>query len=83
MEKVEHAAHITFVATLLGGARSLTEEQLEKLRRVSVHSYGKDFSTKIACEIPDATSADLTESELRQYISQKLQELGISSSNNR
>ncbi len=77
MEKVEHAAHITFVATLLGGARSLTEEQLEKLRRVSVQSYGKDFSTKIACEIPDAPAAELTESELRQYISQKLQELGI------
>jgi L-fuculose-phosphate aldolase len=77
MEKVEHAAHITFVATLLGGARSLTEEQLEKLRRVSVQSYGKDFSTKIACEIPEASSADMTESELRSYVERKLQELGI------
>ncbi len=77
MEKVEHAAHITFVATLLGGARSLTEEQLEKLRRVSVQSYGKDFSTKIACEIPAASSDELSEVELRQYIARKLQELGI------
>lgn len=77
MEKVEHAAHITFVAMLLGGARSLTKDELEKLRRVSVQSYGKDFSTKIACEIPDTSSAELTESELRHYISRRLQELGV------
>jgi L-fuculose-phosphate aldolase len=77
MEKVEHAAHITFVARLLGGARSLSEEQVEKLRRVSLQSYGKDFSGKIACEIPESPSAELTEQELRWYVAQKLHELGI------
>lgn len=76
MEKVEHAAHITFVAKMLGGARSLTEEELAKLRSVSVQSYGKDFSNKIACEIDDSLSQELSETELRQYISQKLQHLG-------
>jgi len=32
MEKVEHAAHIAFVAALLGGGRELTPAELEKLR---------------------------------------------------
>ncbi|HXG01777.1 MAG TPA: class II aldolase/adducin family protein, partial [Bacteroidota bacterium] len=77
MEKVEHAAHITFIATMLGGARSLTDEEVEKLRRISVRSYGKDFSQKIACEIDRPSSTELSESELRQYIEQKLHELGI------
>ena len=77
MEKVEHAANITFVARLLGGARSLTEEELAKLRNVSVQSYGKDFSNKIACEISDSLSAELSETELRQYIFRKLEEHGI------
>ncbi len=77
MEKVEHAAHITFVAKMLGGARSLTEEELAKLRGVSVQSYGKDFSNKIACEIGDTLSQDLSETELRQYIIQKLEERGV------
>jgi len=31
MEKVEHAAHITFVARMLGGEKSLTQEQVGKL----------------------------------------------------
>jgi L-fuculose-phosphate aldolase len=31
MEKVEHAAHITFVARMLGGEKSLTVEQVGKL----------------------------------------------------
>lgn len=73
MEKVEHAAHITFVARMLGGARSLTEGELSKLRGVSVQSYGKDFSNKIACELGDSLSSELTETELRKYISEKLQ----------
>lgn len=31
MEKVEHAAHITFVARMLGGERTLTPDQVNKL----------------------------------------------------
>lgn len=77
MEKVEHAAHITFIAAMLGGARSLTEEQLAKLRAVSVQSYGKDFSAKSACETADSPAHDLSERDLRSYIERRLHELGI------
>lgn len=51
MEKAEHAAHITFVARMLGGEKPLNSEQLQLLRNISVESYGKDFSNKIACDI--------------------------------
>lgn len=77
MEKVEHAAHITFVAQMLGGARSLGEDELAKLRTVSVQSYGKDFSGKIACEIGNPPSSEFSETELRQYIARKLEERGM------
>lgn len=50
MEKVEHAAHITFVARMLGGEKPLSPEDIEKLRAISQLSWGKDFSEKIACE---------------------------------
>jgi L-fuculose-phosphate aldolase len=50
MEKVEHTAHITFIARVLGGEKPLTQEQVEKLRAISVPSYGKDFSKKIGCD---------------------------------
>lgn len=49
VEKVEQAAHIAFVARLLGGEKPLSGEDVEKLREVSVRSYGKDFSDKISC----------------------------------
>jgi L-fuculose-phosphate aldolase len=78
MEKVEHAAHITFVATMLGGAEALTTEQVEKLRKVSVQSYGKDFSGKIACEADDDPSTDLAEEEMRKYVAERLHALGVS-----
>lgn len=77
MEKVEHAAHITFVATQLGGVRTLSEEQVEKLRAVSVESYGKDFSNKVACEVRGFEDAELSEDELRRYIAQKLREVNL------
>jgi L-fuculose-phosphate aldolase len=51
MEKVEHAAHITFVARMLGGEKYLTKEDVDKLKAISVESYGKDFSERIACEL--------------------------------
>jgi L-fuculose-phosphate aldolase len=75
MEKVEHAAHITFVAMMLGGVRTLSAEQLERLRSVSMQSYGRDFSGKVACEILDSSSSELSEQELRAYIAEKLQHL--------
>jgi L-fuculose-phosphate aldolase len=78
MEKVEHAAHITFVAKMLGGAHALTGQELEKLRNVSVQSYGKDFSNKIACKIgEEATDEEIQEPQLRAYIERVLHERGI------
>jgi L-fuculose-phosphate aldolase len=78
MEKVEHASHITFVAAMLGGAHALTEEEVGRLRNVSVQSYGKDFSGKVACTVDESTSMELTEDEVRQYVTAKLHNLGIS-----
>lgn len=77
MEKVEHAAHITFVATMLGGARALTSEELGKLRSVSVQSYGKDFSGKIACELGESADKDLPDEDVRKYVTEKLHALGF------
>lgn len=75
MEKVEHAAHIAFVAKMLGGAHALSTEEVEKLRRVSVQSYGKDFSGKIACATDE--EQELSEEELRRYVMERLHSLGI------
>lgn len=75
MEKLEHAAHITFVAHMLGGARTLTRDSVEKLRNISVQSYGKDFSGKIACSTESESS--FSEPELRRYVLEKLHELGL------
>lgn len=75
MEKLEHAAHITFVAHVLGGARTLTRDKVEKLRNISVQSYGKDFSGKIACSTESDSS--VSEPELRRYILEKLHDLGL------
>ena len=77
MEKVEHAAHITFVAKMLGGERTLGAEDLEKLRKVSVESYGKDFSGKVACEVGGDEGADLSDEEVRAYVAEKLHALGL------
>lgn len=71
MEKVEHAAHITFVARMLGGERPLSPEDVEKLRAISQQSYGLDPSGKLECEpgagrsIPAAGSPD---PEIREVV---------------
>ena len=78
MEKVEHAAQITFIAHMLGGAKSLSAAEVDKLRNVSVQSYGKDFSGKIACETADQSPGDeFSEGEVRRYVVERLQKLGI------
>lgn len=76
MEKVEHAAHIAFVATLLGGPRVLTEEDIEKLRRVSVQSYGKDISGMPGCVT--AGSEELSEEDVKRLVTEQLHRLGFS-----
>jgi L-fuculose-phosphate aldolase len=78
MEKVEHAAHIMFVASTLGGARSLTREDVEKLRKVSVQSYGKDISGKIACALGEQEHPEVSEEDVRQFVTEKLHKLGLS-----
>jgi L-fuculose-phosphate aldolase len=79
MEKVEHAAHITFVARLLGGEKPLSDVDLEKLRKISEESYGKDFGEKVAC-IPSKdgrTGSPLyTEEELRNIVREVIERLG-------
>jgi L-fuculose-phosphate aldolase len=67
MEKVEHAAHITFVARVLGGEKPLSRIDIDKLTSISESSYGKDFSAKVACE-PVQKSGDPSESELKEMI---------------
>lgn len=69
MEKVEHAAHITFVARMLGGERLLSKEDVEKLKAISIESYGKDFTEKIACKLADnITFRTETEEDVRKFI---------------
>lgn len=49
LEKVEHAAHITFIARLLGGEKYLSSIDVEKLKSISEAAYGKNISEKISC----------------------------------
>lgn len=65
MEKVEHAAHITFVARMLGGENLLSQQDVEKLKSISKESYRKDFSGRLACETSDTCkqSGKMDESE--------------------
>lgn len=77
MEKVEHAAHITFIARTLGGEKILTREEVDRLRDVSVQSYGKDFTSKVACSTEPIRPDDMSEEEIRAYVAEKLRTLGI------
>ncbi|MBI1802952.1 MAG: class II aldolase/adducin family protein [Ignavibacteriae bacterium] len=74
MEKVEHAAHITFVARMLGGAKPLSSSEVEKLRAISQRAYAKDFSDKIACEPESGNSNEVpTDEEIREIVRQMIQ----------
>ncbi|MBI3586516.1 MAG: class II aldolase/adducin family protein [Ignavibacteriales bacterium] len=42
MEKVEHVAHIAFVARMLGGERQISAVDKEKLKKLSGSTYGKN-----------------------------------------
>jgi L-fuculose-phosphate aldolase len=77
MEKVEHTASVAFIARMLGGARTLTSDELERLRTISVGSYGKDFSEKIACIVGPRADETLSEADVRAYVEQKLRNLRI------
>ena len=76
MEKVEHAAHITFVARVLGGEKPLSGADIDKLNNISGSSYGKEFSNKIACE-PVTTSQEPSESELKEMIREVISKMNV------
>ena len=69
MEKVEHAAHITFIARMLGGEKLLSPDDIEKLRAISQQSYGKDFSGKPACATDqNPTNSVPAEDDIRSIV---------------
>lgn len=72
MEKVEHTAHITFIARMLGGEKTLKSDDIEKLRSISQSAYGKDFSDKPACEIESPSHEIATDEELRAIVRQMI-----------
>jgi L-fuculose-phosphate aldolase len=79
MEKVEHAAHITLVARLLGGEKVLSESDIEKLRKISEESYGKDFEANLACTPSTEKKKDsslYSEEELRAIVREVMERLG-------
>ena len=72
IEKVEHAAHITFVARMLGGERPLTSAELDKLKAVSKSSYGKEISPAVGRV--QEVSVEPSDAELKQLIREILKE---------
>ncbi|GJQ20105.1 MAG: aldolase [Bacteroidia bacterium] len=73
MEKVEHAAHITFVARLLGGERPLDPRDVERLRSLSATVYGK--APRQTSE-PRGNQADVSEEDVKKLIRTVLTESG-------
>ncbi len=71
MEKVEHAAQIAFVAMMLGGARPLPPEQVEKLRSISTRSYGKQ-ATGSCITGPEDTPDEIPDDHLKTYIEEAI-----------
>ena len=76
MEKVEHAAHITFVARMLDGEKVLSVGEVEKLRAISMKAYGKDFSVKPACESgpqqSESSPSPSSDDDLRELVRQMI-----------
>lgn len=77
MEKVEHAAHIQYVARVLGGEKGLTADEVARLRAISVSSWGKDFSEKPACEVaPPAGDLLISPEEYHTIVAEVKRRLG-------
>lgn len=74
MEKVEHTAHVLWIAETLGGARRLTSEQVRRLQEIAPASYGVDAGSRAACHTDDASSEEYKISEI---VSHALRELGF------
>lgn len=67
LEKVEHAAHVTFIARLLGGEKYLSLQDVEKLKSISEATYGKIFSEKLSC-IPSESKNTSDEDYIKTFI---------------
>lgn len=81
MEKVEHSAHIQYVARMLGGEKLLSSEEVAKLKAISSSSYGKDPSTKPACEAASSTAdPEITEEEFRTIVAEVRKRLNLTAS---
>ena len=79
MEKLEHAAHVQYVARTLGGEKPLTAQDVEKLRAISGVSYGKDFSLKPRCDPARQVEAEqFTDEEAAAIAAEVRRRLGIS-----
>lgn len=76
LEKVEHTAHITFIARLLGGEKYLSKEDIEKLKLISETTYGKNFLEKLSCTPSENMSSNLknniSEEDIRRFIKEIL-----------
>jgi L-fuculose-phosphate aldolase len=69
MEKVEHTAHVSFVARLLGGEQALSQTDIAKLMAVSGEAYGKPFTGPPACATgPEENAAAPPDQELRSIV---------------
>lgn len=77
MEKVEHAAHVAFVAAVLGGAVPLDPSQVEQLRDITQTSYGKSPDLADMCSPSHDTDLQDDERTLRRYIEEALQKRGV------
>lgn len=74
MEKVEHAAHILFVARMLGGERTLEPADVARLRELGATVYARRASESIPGN--DRRETDLSTDEVKRLIRSVLEETG-------
>jgi L-fuculose-phosphate aldolase len=75
LEKVEHAAHTSFVARVLGGEHNLSEKDLTSLRALSGPVYGKvPHPTPQASPHAAESGQEFSEGEIRDLIRSVLAE---------
>ncbi len=75
LEKVEHVAHMIFVARMLGGEHHLSEQEVQKLLALSGPVYGKAVRTAItAAPHAHEERGDPSEGEIKQLIRSVLSE---------
>lgn len=83
LEKAEHAAHILFIAKMLGGEQRLTSSQVEKLKTIAKESYGVNVTSTPLC-VPafegmhkPTLTAPKTSLEIKDSILRAINELGL------